>query len=151
MTPQNLVQELGQRLGITLTLDQAGLARLMIDNTLPVDFEHDESGDRLLVYSTLGITPLGEERETVFADLLSANLFGAELGPCSPALDMVRDELLLWFALDEQSDIDGAMKALENLVAQTEHWRSRIASGGDDLASSGAPTPNGNLDNFILA
>lgn len=151
MSPHNLVQELGQRLGITLALDHAGLARLMIDNTLPVDFEHDESGDRLLVYCTLGVTPLGEERDALLAELLSANLFGAELGACAPALDVVRDELLLWFALDERSDIDGAMNALENLVAQAEHWRARIAGGTAELPAGGAAAPSGDLDKFMLA
>lgn len=149
MSPHNLVLELGQRLGITLSLDQAGLARLMIDNVLPVDFEHDESTGRLLVYATLGVTPSGGAREAVFAALLSAHLFGAETGACAPALDPVRDELLLWFALDEHSSLEQAMDALEQLVSCTEHWRERIAAG--EPAASELAAPAHDNSHFILA
>ena len=150
MSPHNLVLELGQRLGITLALDSAGLARLMIDNSLPVDFEHDEVGDRLLVYATISTAPAAADRLALLTELLSANLFGADLGGCAPALDSVRDELLLWCAFTEQTGIDSAMAALENLVAQAEQWRARGART-DATAPQDLGAPSGPLDNFMLA
>ena len=150
MSPQNLVLELGQRLGITLALDNAGLARLMIDNSLPIDFEHDEAGDRLLVYATICTAPSAAERVSLFTELLSANLFGVDLAGCAPALDSVRDELLLWCAFTEQTSIDSAMAALENLVAQAEQWRTRAARQ-DSSAPQSPDAPGGNFDNFMLA
>ncbi len=84
-----------------------GLARIVVDDTLPVDFELDEANERLLVYSVIGILPSGPAREQFFEELLAANLFGAQTGQCSPAFDRERNEMLLWFALGEDAHIDG--------------------------------------------
>jgi hypothetical protein len=127
MTPRNLVEEIGRRLNIQLALDGGGLARIIVDGALPVDFELDEVNGRLLVYAVLGMLPTGAAREQFFESLLAANLFGAETGPCSPAFDRERNELLLWFALGEEAHIDGATASLEYLVGQAEQWRARLA------------------------
>ncbi len=74
MTPRNLIEELGRRLNTTLALDGAGLARIVVDDSLPVDFELDEANERLLVYSVIGILPEGKAREQFFEELLAANL-----------------------------------------------------------------------------
>ncbi len=128
MTPQNLVEELGRRLNTTLLLDDAGLARIVVDGTLPVDFELDDANGRLLVYAVIGILPSGPDRERFFESLLAANLFGTETGACSPAFDRERNEMLLWFSFGEEAHIETAMSALENLVAQAEYWRSELSN-----------------------
>jgi hypothetical protein len=139
MTPRNLVEELGRRLNTNLALDDAGLARIMVDGTLPVDFELDEAGGRLLIYAVIGIPPAsGPRLERFMESLLAANLFGSETGPCSPAFDRERQEMLLWFDLGEESHIETAMAALENLVAQAERWRSELA---DAQARNGKTPP----------
>lgn len=123
-----MVEELGRRLNTALALDDAGLARIIVDGTLPVDFELDEANGRLLVYAVIGILPAGPAREQFFESLLAANLFGAETGTCSPAFDRERNEMLLWFTLGEQSHIEEAAAALENLVGQAEQWRNQLTN-----------------------
>jgi len=151
MTPRNLIEELGRRLGTSLALDDAGLARIIVDGSLPVDFELDEANERLLVYAVIGILPPGGAREQLFEELLGANLFGAQTGPCFPAFDRERNETLLWFALGEDAHLDAAATALENLVQQAEHWRDRLAGlqGGAPAAAAAAPTTV--LDGFVRA
>ncbi len=152
MTPRNLVEELGRRLNTPLALDRAGLARIIVDGNLPVDFELDEPNGRLLVYAVIGILPAGRAREQFFESLLSANLFGAETGPCSPAFDRERNEMLLWFAVGEDGNIDEMTTLLENLVGRAEHWRTELAraqSGGNQLDSDAAEPSN--FESFVRA
>lgn len=127
MNLRNLVEELGRRLNTPLALDGSGLARIIVDQSLPVDFELDEPRGTLLVYCVVGILPPGGAREAFFEKLLAANLFGAQLAPCSPAFDTERNEILLWFSLTEAAHIDGAIAALENLVGLAEQWRADLA------------------------
>ena len=149
MSPHHLVEEIGRRLGVALVPDDAGMARLMIDSTLAVDFELDDANDRVFVCGTIGILPAGPQREALFAELLAANLFGADLGTCSPALDVERNELLLWFALDERDDIEGAVRALEDLVARLESWRGRLV--GRAAPAAGAAPASSFADAFLRA
>jgi len=151
MTPRNLIEELGRRLNTQLALDEAGLARIIVDGSLPVDFELDEANERLLVYAVIGILPPGRTREQFFEELLAANLFGAQTGPCSPAFDRERNESLLWFALGEDAHIDGAAVALENLVQQAEHWRDRLSGLQAHPPEGPATAPAAVLDSFVRA
>jgi hypothetical protein len=152
MTPRNLIEELGRRLNTALALDDAGLARIIVDGTLPVDFELDEANERLLVYSVIGILPAGRAREQFFEELLAANLFGSQTGSCSPAFDRERNELLLWFALAEDAHVDGVAAALENLVQQAEHWRNRLAESQSGLPEVPPEAPGRDvLDGFMRA
>jgi hypothetical protein len=151
MTPRNLIEEIGRRLNTPLALDDAGLARIIVDGALPVDFELDEANERLLIYAVIGILPLGRVREQFFENLLAASLFGAQTGLCSPAFDRERNETLLWFAVGEDAHLDEAAAALENLVQQAEHWRDQLAklqTNAPEGASAAAATV---LDSFVRA
>lgn len=149
MNLRNLVEELGRRLNTPLALDGGGLARIIVDQSLPVDFELDEPHGLLLVYSVIGILPAGSAREQFFEKLLTDNLFGAQMAPCSPAFDPERNEMLLWFSLGESAHIEGAVESLEKLVALAEKWRDELttaqvgdtAANGDDTDSFEAPAP----------
>ncbi|MEJ0035258.1 MAG: type III secretion system chaperone [Gammaproteobacteria bacterium] len=152
MTPHNLIEEIGRRLGTALTLDNAGLARIMVDDTLPVDFELDEANERLLVYGVIGLPPPGRTRERFFEELLAANLFGAQTGTCSPAYDRERNEMLLWFSLGENTHIEEAAAALENLVEQALHWRKRLNDTSTDAPPVHADMPaTVSLEGFVRA
>lgn len=126
MNLRHLVEELGRRLNTPLALDASGLARIIVDQSLPVDFELDEPHGLLLVYAVIGILPAGPAREQFFEKLLSDNLFGAQMAPCSPAFDPERNEILLWFSLGESAHIEGAVDALEKLVGLAEQWRGEL-------------------------
>ncbi|THF57286.1 type III secretion system chaperone [Pseudothauera rhizosphaerae] len=140
MHPRHLTEELGRHLGVPLALDDAGLARLIVDGQLTLDFELDAGQDRLLAYAVIG-TPPGGGREALFAELLAANLFGAETGRASPALDSTRGELLLWLAFDDGTDVQDALAALGDLVTQATYWRSRLAGNGATSPASSALPP----------
>ena len=141
MNSRTLVEELGRRLGVPLALDGAGLARLMVDGQLAIDFELDEARERLLVYAVIGSLPAGPGREALFAELLAAHLFDAETGGTAPALDRERGELLLWLALDTHADTERAHSALLALAGQVEHWRGRLLehAGGQQATPAAAP------------
>jgi|GEM_PF-1455128 len=141
MTPRNLVEELGRRLGIQLALDSSGLARIVVDGNLPVDFELDEANGRLLVYAVLGLPPSGAARSRFFEDVLAANLFGAELGHCAPAFDRERNEVLFWFAIAEDGNLDDATTRLEQLVGYVEQWRDKLADA--QTAAPAEPAADG--------
>lgn len=140
MTPHNLVAEVGLRLHTPLVLDNNGLARIMVDEIMPVDFEFDQGSGKLIVYSVVGMLAAGATRESFFEELLAANLFGVETGTCSPALDRERNEMLLWFSVDEEASVDGVLAMLENLIGRTEQWRARLA-GMPSLAMSDGTAP----------
>ncbi len=153
MTLRNMVEEIGHRLNTALSLDGAGLARILVDDSLAVDFELDESSSRLLIYAVIGILPAGPAREAFFENLLAANLFGADTGSCSPAFDRERNELLLWFALAEETHIETVMTWLENLVTQAEYWRPQLADAQANRATTVSPrsgAPAG-IDSFVRA
>ncbi len=151
MTPRNVVEELGRRLNTPLALDGAGLARIVVDGTLPVDFELDDANARLLIYAVIGILPAGAAREHFFESLLAANLFGAETGPCSPAFDRERNEILLWFAIGEEAHIETTLAGLENLVAQAEQWRIQITEAQNGHAQTGVAAAPAGLNSFMRA
>jgi hypothetical protein len=146
MNLRNLVEELGRRLNTPLALDASGLARIIVDQSLPVDFELDEPHNLLLVYAVIGILPAGTAREQFFEKLLSDNLFGAQMAPCSPAFDPERNEILLWFSLGESAHIEGAVDSLEKLVGLAEQWRNELtqaqmSDNSEAEASDGYPPP----------
>jgi Tir chaperone protein (CesT) family len=152
MTPHNLVEELGRRLNTPLALDKARLARIIVDGSLPVDFELDEPNGRLLIYSVIGILPAGRAREQFFERLLAANLFGAETGPCSPAFDRERNEMLLWFSVGEDGNIEEVIVALENLVGRCEHWRAELAQAQTvDSELEPEPIESSGFESFVRA
>lgn len=152
MKLRNLVEELGRRLNTALALDEGGLARIIVDQTLPVDFELDEPHGALLVYAVIGILSPGAAREAFFEKVLAANLFGSQLAPCSPAFDTERNEILLWFSLNESAHVDDAVSALEALVAYAEQWRNELSRTltGDAGAESVAPA-SGSFEAYMRA
>jgi hypothetical protein len=153
MNLRNLVEELGRRLNTPLALDAGGLARIIVDQSLPVDFELDEPHGLLLVYCVIGILQAGPKREQFFEKLLSDNLFGARMAPCSPAFDPERNELLLWFSVNESAHIEGAVDSLEKLVGLAEQWRNELtqAQMGDTAAESQAYEPPSTFNAMMLA
>jgi hypothetical protein len=151
MTPRNLVEELGRRLNTPLALDDAGLARIIVDGALPVDFELDEARGALLVYAVIGILPPGRTREQFFEDLLAASLFGSQTGTCAPAFDRERNEMLLWFAVSEDAHLDEVATALENLVQQAEYWRDQLAKLQTSAPAGDSAAPVSVLDGFVRA
>ncbi len=156
MTPRNLIEELGRRLNIQLALDHNGLARIVVDGALPVDFELDEPNGRLLVYAVLGTMPVGPAQEVFMEEILAASLFGAELGPCSPAFDRQRNELLLWFVIGEDGNLDETTAKLEQLVGYAERWRTELsnaqsATGGAGADNGPEAATHGAFDGFVRA
>jgi Tir chaperone protein (CesT) family len=154
MNLRNLVEELGRRLNTPLALDAGGLARIIVDQSLPVDFELDEPHGTLLVYAVIGILPAGSAREQFFEKLLSDNLFGAQMAPCSPAFDPERNEMLLWFSLGESAHIEAAVESLEKLVGLAEHWRAELTQAQTGETTAAEPAgfePPGGFNGFMRA
>lgn len=111
-----------------LALDNKGVCRLSFDDTLIVDLEHDDGAGVLHIYATVGPIP-AEGKEEVYASLLSANLFGAETGGATLAIDRPRGEIVLCRAVDpEHLDPTAFENTLQAFVNALEQQRESLNS-----------------------
>ncbi len=94
MNTMEVMQALATALGTPeLQLDARGCARLRVDDAIDINFE--ASGEHLVhVYCTLGSIPTGN-KERVYERLLTANLFCAETGGATVAIDREFGEIVL--------------------------------------------------------
>ena len=137
MTVHQLIQQFALHANLpTFALDAQGCARLMADEKFAVQFEHDESARCLHLYSVLGKLP-AEGRETLFAQLLQANLFGADTAGATLAIDAEHGEIVLCDRVDLDDanvDADQLVRRVERVLSQSEHWIERLA--GSALTSA---------------
>ncbi len=121
MNATDLIAEFAQRSRLpSLSLSDEGTARIVIDETLEIDLEHDDVQRQLHLYTSLGQPPL-EEREAFYARALAANLFGRATGGATLALDALRGDVLLVRSVDiDTTDITALEAALQSLVDARE-------------------------------
>lgn len=150
MEAQDLLTNLGTVIGLPdLKFDAQGCARLVFDQSTPVDLEHDPQSGCIQVYSVLGPTPPGDDLP-LYRKLLEANLFGTETHGATLAIDAVRREILLCRRVDlSNATVDSFNLALESFVATTEHWKQQLDRGEVSDAAS-PPAYERHLQDFAL-
>ena len=138
MITDQLLQSVGQACGLnTLKFDARGCARLLIDGTLSVQFEHNESDDLIYLYSPLGTIPL-TGRENLFQQLLEANLFGHDTAGATLAIDKLHNDIILWQAVPVSATTpEDMVKAVEGFIAVAESWQQQMS---DPSVSASAQT-----------
>jgi hypothetical protein len=148
MNTDEVIQAIATALGVAdLKLDEQGCARLRIDDTIDVNFEASRSSHLLHVYCTLGPVP-ASDRERTFEQLLTANLFGADTGGATLAIDAEFNEIVLCMDIGNHGwTAELIMSRLQRFIDATLGWRDRFAAMQDEPATvshtpeiSGGPT-----------
>jgi hypothetical protein len=137
MDADQLLQSLAVNVGMPeLRFDNNGCARIAVDGAPAVNFEREEDGDALHVYSVIGPLPV-ENREAVYRQLLDANLYGNATGGASLAVDTLRAEVVLCRTFGAGVASAAAFVAdVESLVAAAEDWQERLKRPVEDEETS---------------
>ncbi|QIM52547.1 type III secretion system chaperone [Hydrogenophaga crocea] len=145
MNPDQVLQALATAFDTPdLRFDANGCARLRVDDRIDVNFERS-SGHLLHVYCPLGQLP-ADHREPIYERLLTANLFGAETGGASLAIDPEFGEIVLctdvgnhgWTAELIASRID---RFVDAALAWQERFTELAAMPGDAAAQASFQRP----------
>ncbi len=143
MKVEAAIAELGQKMGVTLQLDDNRACRLVFDGQLSVDIEAPTALPDHLIMSC-GVSPdlFPQAREAVLRSLLHANLFGQDTGGGVLALDEARGEVVLQRTLAmAQCDLEDLLGALELMLQTAQGWVDRLQTErGVPLPGRAAPT-----------
>lgn len=127
MSADQLLQEASQKLGCTLAFNYAGVASLRVDAEHQIDLEKQEGSNNLLIIGVIGALP-AKQSAMYLTELLAANLFGVQTQGFQPALDSVRQELLLWQSFSDTENVAEFVQRLEILAQLLEHWKKRLSA-----------------------
>ncbi len=137
MDANQLLTSLGLTVGLPdLAFDGNGCARLLFDQRLAVDFEHDADTGSIHLYAVLGSSPAQGSGEALYRRLLEGNFFGVQTQGAVLSIDTARGEILL----SRTVDVDAASSAdfervIEKFLAAAGHWQEALAGGAhDDVA-----------------
>lgn len=152
MTAHQLLQELGLAMGLpTLKFDDEGCARLMFDGKLAVNLEYDEGNASIQLYSVLGPLP-AQGREALFLKLLKGNLFGADTGGATLAVDGEHHEVVLCRTLPvEETTAAAFVAAIERFVAALEAWIPQLDGAGAAAPAASAAAAAQDFSGFLRA
>ena len=143
MKAEQLLNDLGLTMGIKgLMFDDQGCASLVFDQKYTINLELNASTEQLHLYSDLGALP-GQDREQLYLKLLNGNLFHAETGGATLAVDSVQQQVVLCRVLNPEplsgKDFCNIIEAFVNAVAQ---WQDKI----NELPASTPKTSIADLD-----
>jgi hypothetical protein len=146
MRVDQLVRELGVRLGLPLALDSNGMCRLVFNGGMNVDVEAlRDDGEKFIIYSVLGKLRPGP-RDALYRALLEANLPSEDGTIGVLALDVERDEILLQRILDATSLTAVYLSEIvEKFVDVAVSWTERIERF-DQRALASGPAERGGTD-----
>ncbi|MES2975610.1 MAG: type III secretion system chaperone [Pseudomonadota bacterium] len=129
MDANQLLTSLGLAVGLPdLAFDGNGCARLLFDQRIAVNLEHDADAGCIHVYSVLGAVPPPGTGEALFRRLLEGNLFGSQTHGAALAVDGSSHEILLSRSLDvESASAEGFGRMVEKLLAASDHWTQELS------------------------
>lgn len=138
MKIEDLLAQLGQKMGIALQLDENRACRLVFDDSITVDFEAPEAlAGKLMMSCLVAADVRPDERETVFRTLLEANLCGRGTGGAVLAMNDETDEVVLQRILEvRHTDLQDLEVALDQLLQYGEAWSARLANRRPDGPSA---------------
>lgn len=141
MNTDDVIQAIATAMGVPeLRLDEHGCARLRVDDSVDINFEASDGSHLLHVYCTLGPVPTSD-RERTFEQLLTANLFGADTGGATLAIDAEFNEIVLCSDIGNHGWTNELiMSRLERFIEAALGWRAHFAERQ-------APTPGAAPDN----
>jgi hypothetical protein len=115
-------------------LDDRGMARLQLDGTLVIDFEHDATNNVLHLYSS--IAPAPQQCEAQLRLLMEANLFLDRSVGATFALDSLTNEFMACVRLEPEK-LTG-----HDLVTQVERMADAVERLRADLGALEQPHGN---------
>ncbi len=137
MDANQILTSLGLTVGLPdLAFDGNGCARLLFDQRLAVDFEHDADAGSIHLYTVLGSSPAQGSGEALYRRLLEGNFFGIQTQGATLSMDAARGEIILSRSveLDTISSVDFE-RVIEKFLAAAGHWQEALAGGAhDDVA-----------------
>jgi hypothetical protein len=145
MVIEDLLKELGRRMGVPLELDRNRACRLVFDERWTIDIEAPaERPGTAFVYAVVGAVPVPADA-AFYRGLLEANLFGRETEGATLCVDALRGEILLQRILAVgATDLAALVEALEALIRALAAWQERLATLAHAApARAGAPLPPG--------
>lgn len=133
-----------------LTLNAQGVCQFTIDGGLLINIEESKLEQRLHLYAEIASVP-AVERETFYAGLLSAQLFGQEIGEgCSFGLDESSESILLCRSISSANqEPEDFIQAVEEFINWAEHWQQKLS--GNAEAEESAAAEEEPRENFIRA
>lgn len=148
MNTDDVIQSIATAMGVPeLHLDEHGCARLRIDDAIDLNFEASDCSHLLHVYCTLGPVPTAD-RERCFEQLLKANLFGADTGGATLAIDAERNEIVLCMDIGNHGwTAELILSRVERFVDAALGWQARfserqaIEAGSSSLSPQAPPGP----------
>ena len=122
MTAHELVNRLGQVLGIEVSLNEDNVCRIIFDDDA-VDFEVDKN-----IFAFIGeVGPVpSANRESWYQQLLAGNFLGQETGKATLGLDSNQNVVCLHQFLDLPVDYPEFEAQLERFVTILRSWKSRF-------------------------
>lgn len=128
MQIDDAMAQLGQKMGVELSLGDTRTCRLVFDGTISVDFEAPEAlADQLVMSCVVASDVFPEGREAVLQSMLEANFFGQGTGGGTLALDGERGEVLLQrILMMNHADLQDLVNALEQFLQFAEGWTERL-------------------------
>lgn len=141
MDAHTLVSLFGQDAGAPIALNQDGTAALAFENGPTLNLEHDPGTDSLQCYIIIGQAPAdAERRQTVFRQLLAANLFCRDTDGATLGLDDITGELVLSRRLElSRADTAWLRTTIESMVAVASEWQQRLCAPSADAQNRQAP------------
>ena len=136
MDAHQILTSLGLAVGLPdLKFDGKGCARLLFDQRLAVDFEHDADAGCIHLYTVLGASPAPGSGEAMFRHLLEGNFFGTQTQGASLAIDPSRNEIILSRTVEvEATSSEDFARVIEKFLAATSHWQEQLAGSAHDEA-----------------
>lgn len=138
---EELIRQFGARVGLPeMKLDEVGLCRVVLDETVNLDFELSSDGQMLYIYSAL--PPIDQEIATeLMKALISANYALHRSCNCRFAFDENANEFLLLETISgNQMDLETFDQILQNFARTATTWhtncRRREFSGGGNVTES---------------
>lgn len=124
-----LLEELGQIMKMKLAPDKHNSCLIRYPNGLTVQIDQDTAADEIIVVATIGTSPPGRYRESLFKEALKAN----GLPPPQPgafAYSKKTDSLVLYGHISLK-ELTGQRLAdyLTPLIQRAELWRNAIGRG----------------------
>jgi hypothetical protein len=149
MDTQQLLEHLARTMGVEgLAFNADGCACLMFDGRIALNLESDRIADRLHLHVELGALP-SQGREAVYRALLEGNLFGAQTGEATLAVDKAADTVVLCQALRPE-ELSGAtfIEAVQAMVSCADVWQKALADGslGGELPAAAAAANSESID-----
>ena len=129
MNCDDVIQAIATAMAVPdLRLDEQGCARLRVDDTIDVNFEASANSHLLHVYCTLGPVP-PTDRERCFEQLLAANLFGADTGGGTLAIDAAFGEIVLCTDIGNHGwTSELILSRLQRFIDAARGWQERFAA-----------------------